>query len=56
MTMDEVLRIKSEISKEIKDLSDEEFIAYFKRSGEKFDQLMDELKQKWTKEKVINVS
>jgi len=47
MNMEEIWEIKDEISQEIKNLTSEEFVAYFKKGREEFDKLMAEYKQKW---------
>ena len=37
MTIEELWKIKDKISEEIKNLSTEEFVAYFEKKGEEFD-------------------
>ena len=45
MTIEELWKIKDMISEEIKDLSTEDFIAYFEKSGKEFDKLRAERKK-----------
>ena len=45
MTLEELWKIKDKISDEIKGLSTEEIVAYFKKSGDAFDKLIAERKK-----------
>ena len=45
VTEEEVYRIKDEINQIIKDMSADEIIAYFNKSGEEFDRQMAEFKK-----------